>query len=79
MGSTTIRLDEDVYARLKAEMREGETFSEAVDRLLEGGSLLDLVGLWSDADVDAIREELDSADSEAVKDVDEIIERRKRE
>lgn len=79
MGSTTIRLDEDVYARLKAEKREGETFSEAVDRLLEGGSLLDLVGLWSDAEVDAIREELDSADSEAVKDVDEIIKRRKRE
>lgn len=65
MGSTTIRLDEDVYARLKAEKREDETFSEAVDRLLEDVSLLELVGLWSEEEVAAIREELNSVDSEA--------------
>ena len=75
MGSTTIRLDDDVYSRLKAAKREGESFSEAVDRLLGGGSLLDLVGLWADEDVKEIRTVLDEVDEDARRDVDSIVNR----
>lgn len=33
MGTKTIGLDEEAYARLKAEKREGESFSDTVKRI----------------------------------------------
>ena len=35
MGTKTIGLREDVYDRLKAQKREGESFTDVVDRLIE--------------------------------------------
>lgn len=35
MGTKTIGLREDVYKRLKAQKREGESFTDTVGRLLE--------------------------------------------
>lgn len=35
MGTKTIGLREDVYERLKARKREGESFTDVVDRLIE--------------------------------------------
>lgn len=75
MMSTTIRLDDDVYERLKAAKRDDETFSEAVERLLAGRSLLDLVGLWSAAETEEIRETLDAVDADATADVDDLLNR----
>lgn len=75
MTSTTIRLDESVYERLKAAKRPDETFSEAVDRLLSGRSLLDLVGLWSEAEVETVRTTLDAVDADAAADVDDLVDR----
>lgn len=75
MAAKTIRLDEDVYERLRAEKRDDETFSEAVERLLGRGSLLDLVGLWSDEAVEDAREAIDAADEDAKRDADELVER----
>lgn len=70
MGSTTIRLSDDVYERLRALKREDETFSEAVDRLLRGGSLVDLAGLWSPDTVEEVRTVLADVDEDAVADVE---------
>jgi len=42
MGTKSIRLDDDVYERVKAHKREDETFSDVVARLIEDVSLLDL-------------------------------------
>jgi predicted CopG family antitoxin len=41
----TVKLESDVYERVKAQKREDETFSEAIERLIggRGVSLLDLV------------------------------------
>lgn len=78
MGSTTIRLDEAVYERLRAEKREDETFSEAVERLLGRRSLLDLVGLWSPEAVEDVRRTLEGTDDDAVADVDALLERTER-
>ncbi|MDX1747386.1 MAG: antitoxin VapB family protein [Halobacteriales archaeon] len=75
MTSTTIRLDESVYERLKAAKRPDETFSEAVDRLLSGRSLLDLVGLWSEVEVETVRAKLDEVDADAVADVGDLVDR----
>jgi len=55
MGTRTVRLEDDVYERIKAEKREDETFSEAVDRLVGGASLLDLAGTLSDEEAEAMR------------------------
>lgn len=35
MGTKTVGLREEVYERLAAEKREGESFSDAVDRILD--------------------------------------------
>ena len=35
MGTKTIGLREDVYERLKARKREGESFTDVVDRLID--------------------------------------------
>lgn len=35
MGTKTIGLREDVYDRLKAQKREGESFTDLVDRLMD--------------------------------------------
>lgn len=79
MPSRTVRLEEDVYERLKAAKRDDETFSEAVDRLLGGGSLVDLVGLWEPADIAELRVALAEADAVTVGDVNELVARLDRE
>jgi predicted CopG family antitoxin len=56
MGSRTVALQDSTYERLKAARRQGESFTEAVDRLLEGKepSLLDFVGLIPKKDADEL-------------------------
>lgn len=71
MPSRTIRLDDEIYERLKAVKRDDETFSEAVERLLSGRSLLNLVGLWSAGEVDAVRTTLEAADEDAMADIED--------
>lgn len=65
MGTKSIRLDEDVYERIKAHKREEETFSQAIDRLTSGYSLLDFAGGYDGEDADRHRELLDEADEQA--------------
>jgi len=45
MATKTINLTEGSYARLQALKREGESFSDVVDRLTGKFALLDLVGI----------------------------------
>ena len=49
-----IRLTEEAYERLEAHKRENETFSEVVLRLTGDRSLLELAGILSDEQADAI-------------------------
>lgn len=57
--SKSIRLSEEAYERLEAHKREDETFSEVVLRLAGERSLLDLAGVLSDEEADALREAVD--------------------
>lgn len=57
--SKTIRLSEDAYERLKAHKREDETFSDVVLRLAGERSLLDLAGILTDQQADAIEEAIE--------------------
>ncbi len=56
MGTKTVRLEEDVYERVRSKKRDDETFSEAIDRLTSGASLLDLQGTLGDEDAEDVRE-----------------------
>lgn len=59
MGTKTIRLDEDVYEMLARRKREDETFSEAVERLVGGRSLVDLAGVYTEEEVEEIEQALE--------------------
>jgi len=54
--SKSIRLSDEAYERLAAHKREDETFSEVVLRLAGERSLLELAGILSDEEADALRE-----------------------
>lgn len=73
MGTKNVRLDEDVYERVKNEKRDDETFSEAIERLIGGASLLELVGILSDDEAEAMRKAIEAADDDATVDVDELV------
>lgn len=63
MGTRTVRLEDDVYERIQSEKRDEETFSEAIDRLIGGASLLDLAGTLSDEEAAAARDAIDESRS----------------
>ena len=44
MSAKSISISEEVYARLKAEKGEGESFNNVLNRLTKKGSLLNIVG-----------------------------------
>jgi len=54
--SKSIRLSEEAYERLAAHKRDDETFSDVVLRLAGERSLLDLAGILSDEEADAVRD-----------------------
>ena len=57
--SKSIRLSEEAYERLAAHKREDETFSEVVLRLAGERSLLEIAGILSDEEADALRDAVD--------------------
>lgn len=75
MGTKSIRLDEDVYERIKAHKREDETFSEAIDRLTSDYSLLDFAGGYSDEEAERHRELIERSEKKATEDRDEMLQR----
>lgn len=74
MGTKTIRLEEDVYERIKSEKRDDETFSETVERLISDSSLLDLVGILSDEEAGAFRDAIEAAREDSKRETDETLE-----
>lgn len=75
MGSKNVRLDEDVYERIKSKKRPDETFSEAIDRLTGGASLLELTAILSDEEADDFRRVVEDVDADAREDIDEVVAR----
>jgi len=69
--SKTVRLPDDVYERVAAHQREGESLAETIDRLAGGRSLRELVGILSDEEAAEMRDHLDGLDSQTREDLDE--------
>lgn len=75
MSTRNVRLDEDVYERIKSEKRPDETFSETVERLIGGTSLLDLAGILSEEETDEFRRAIDESDAAGTREIDELVDR----
>ncbi|QZP39497.1 antitoxin VapB family protein [Halobaculum magnesiiphilum] len=75
MSTKPVRLDEDVYNRIKAHKRDDETFSEAIDRLIGGPSLRDLGGILDSDTVDTMREEIEAVEDDDAEEVEAVAER----
>ncbi len=50
MGTKTISISDDAYARLKAEKREKESFTDAVIRITRKRSLLEIAGFLDEGE-----------------------------
>ncbi|MEF8802245.1 MAG: antitoxin VapB family protein [Halapricum sp.] len=73
--SNQIRLEDHVYERIKANKRDDESFSEAVERLIGGRSLRDLREVFTDDQVAEMREAIEAADEQDREEVREVAER----
>ena len=75
MGSKNVRLDEDVYERIKSKKRPDETFSEAIDRLTAETSFLELAGILSDEEAEEMREAIQEQEERSRERLDRLTER----
>jgi len=73
--SPQVRLDDDVYERIKANKRDDESFSEAVERLIGGRSLRDLRGTFDEEQVSEMRDAIEAADRQDRDEVCDVAER----
>ena len=73
--SKSIRLSEEAYERLNAHKREDETFSEVVLRLAGERSLLELAGILSDEEADALRDAVDERRERRAEELEETADR----
>lgn len=62
MPTKTVRLEKDVYERIKSQKRQDETFSAAIDRLTADYSLLEFAGGYTDEEATAHRELLEQSE-----------------
>jgi predicted CopG family antitoxin len=74
MGTKTIRLDDDVYERLRENKRDDETFSEAVERLMGGRSLSELGDVLDNEDrVERMEAAIEEANEADAREIDEVL------
>jgi predicted CopG family antitoxin len=75
MCTKSVRLSEQVYQRIEAHQRAEETFSEAINRLIDDWSLLELAETSTEAQAERHRELLEAADELSKEDYRERLER----
>jgi predicted CopG family antitoxin len=73
--SQQIRLEDDVYERIKANKRDDESFSDAVARLIGGRSLRDLRDVFDEAQVSEMRDAIEEADKQDRDEARDVAER----
>jgi predicted CopG family antitoxin len=75
MGTKMVRLDEGLYERIEAHKRDDESFSEAIDRLIDDYSLLDFAGGYTAEDAEHHRELLERSEKAGRRERREMLER----
>lgn len=79
MASHTVNLSDEAYRRLRNAKREGESFSDVVNRVLGSGSILDLVGMLNKENAEAFRDAARSMNRRASREIDRIAGRMSRD
>jgi len=64
-----------VYERIKANKRDDESFSDAVERLIGGRSLSDLRDVFDEDQVNEMRDAIDQADQQDRDEVRDVAKR----
>jgi predicted CopG family antitoxin len=67
-----VRLDDSVYERIKANKRDDESFSDAVERLIGSRSLRELRDVFDGDQVQEMRDAIEAADREDRESVREV-------
>lgn len=76
MASHTVNLSDEAYRRLRAAKREGESFSDVVNRTLRtGGSILDLAGILTDTEAEEFRKAAHEMNERASEEMDRVAKR----
>lgn len=70
--SHQVRLENDVYERIKGNKRGDELFSDVVARLIGGPSLSDLRGVFDEGQVAEMRDAIKQADQDNRDDVRDV-------
>jgi predicted CopG family antitoxin len=70
--SKSIRLSEDAYERLAAHKREDETFSDVVLRLAGERSLMELAGILTDDEANAMRDAVEERRARRREDLESV-------
>jgi predicted CopG family antitoxin len=73
--SHQVRLDDDVYERIKHQKRSDETFSEAIDRLTSEWTLLDFAAGESVVDAETHRDALAVSEQQGIEDSKDRLQR----
>jgi predicted CopG family antitoxin len=73
--SHQVRLEDDVYERIKNQKQEDETFSEAIERLTSEWTLLDFADGESVVDAETHRDALEQSESKGIADSKARLER----
>lgn len=73
--SPQVRLADDVYERIKANKRDDESFSDAVERLIGGRSLRDLHGVFDEDQVNEMRSAIETTDRQDRTEIRDVAER----
>jgi|GEM_PF-805207 len=75
MGTKTVRLDDDVYERIKSRKQPDETFSDAIERLTSEWTLIDYADSESPIDPDRHRELVERSEREGRAETESRLER----
>jgi len=67
-----VRLDDDLYEHIKANKQEGESFSDAIERLIDNHSLRDLQNVFDGEQVDEMRKATEILNNEDTAEVREL-------
>lgn len=73
--SHQVRLDDDVYERIRSQKRDDETFSEAIDRLTSEWTLLDFAAGDPVVDAETHREALEQSEQQGIEETKARLER----
>jgi predicted CopG family antitoxin len=74
MGTKQVRLEEDVYAKIKDEKRDDESFSDAIDRLTSDWSLVEWSGWLDESAASEHRKALDELEATDRKQTEQLLE-----